>query len=140
MSVLTEIARVFRLPGQQHLQYCFILVNEDREPRKQTRAVEWNEVQSLHNHYHSLLLPLSYLPLVFWSVPQQRAKACVTAHSRSAYVPTMSGFQDSLRLVASPTSLSPSPLSWSSRRGEVGRTSGKSVGRRGVEGEESVLY
>ena len=38
----------FHLLGQQHLQYCFILVNEDREPRKQTRAVEWNQVQSHH--------------------------------------------------------------------------------------------
>ena len=49
------------------------------------------------------------------------------------------GFQDSLRLIASPSSLSPSTLSWSSRRGEVGMTPEKSVERREVEGEESVL-
>ena len=54
----------------------------------------------------------------------------MTAHSRLVYVPTMSGFQDSLQLTGSPSSLSPS------RKGDVGMTPEKSVGRRGVKDGE----
>ena len=65
------------------------------------------------------LVHSTHHPLAFCTVLQQRPNACVTAHSLSAYTPTMSGFQDLSRAPSPPAASD--GASWISRRGEVTR-------------------